>query len=121
MNKLFKPASLLLYLLTVLVFFVAGLLVAKITEAGKGQMLAGGAIVLFYGVVSSGLAFIASLFVARSAETRTVVKMNKILGAVFIVLAIVIAYNLSTRQKKEESNDPPPPKTTAPVDKGSIF
>ena len=121
MNKLFKPASLLLYLLAVMVFFIGGLFVAKLTGAGKGQMLAGGAIVLFYGIVAAGLAFITALFVARSASHESVVKINKILGAVVIVLAIIIAYNLSTRQKKQDSNDPLPPKTTAPVDTGRMF
>jgi hypothetical protein len=121
MNKLIKPASLLLYLLTIIVFFVGGLFVSKFLGAGKGQMLAGGAIVLFYGLVTAGLAFIASLFVVRSLSHLTVVKINKVLGAIFIILASVVAYKISTREKNDEPIDNPAPKPTAPVDKGMFF
>ena len=62
MKKLFKPASLLLYFLTILSFFLAGFLYAALTGAGKGQGLAGGAIVLGYGVLSAGVAFVISIF-----------------------------------------------------------
>ncbi len=92
MKKLVKPASLLFYILIVILFFFIGLYVAKLVDAGKGQMLAGGAIVLFYGLISAGLAFVLALFVAYAVKHSTLVRMNKIFGVLFFILVCIIAY-----------------------------
>lgn len=60
MNKLLKAASFLLYLLSVFVFFFAGMAYAGVSGAGQG--LAGGAVVFMH-VVAFGRA---ALFVRYS-------------------------------------------------------
>ncbi len=94
MNKLTKPAGLLLYLLTFVVFFFVGSSYVGISGIAKDQGLAGGAMVLFYGLVFAGLAFIASLFLCYYAPHKTIVIVNKILAIVFIIFTAVFIYKL---------------------------
>ena len=115
MKKLFKPASLLFYFFVVIVFFLTGLFFAKLVGAGKNQMLAGGAIVLFYGLVSAGIAFTIALFVAYTVKHNTLVLFNKVLGVIFIVLVSITAYKVVSREKKEDPVKDYPKKTTAPA------
>ena len=116
MKNLIKPASLLLYLLTVIVFFAGGLLFAIITDAAKNQGLAGGAIVLFYGVIAAFIAFVISIFVAHLARHKTVVIINRILGVICLVIASYFIYNHITKEKKESPiKKEYPKKPTAPA------
>jgi len=117
MKKLFKPASLLFYFLMVIVFFFIGLYLAKLVGAGKGQMLAGGAIVLFYGLVSAGIAFTLALFVAHGVKHSTLIKFNKVLGVLFFLIVSITAYKVITREKKEDPVKDHPKKTSAPAQK----
>ena len=66
MKNFFKPARLAFYLLMLVGFFFLGLYFAALIDAGKGQGLAGGAIVLGYGILFGGVAFLASFFYCRS-------------------------------------------------------
>ena len=59
--KIYRPAALLMYLEVFFSFFIGGLLYAAWIEAGKGQRLAAGAIVLSYGVGFAVIAFILSI------------------------------------------------------------
>jgi energy-coupling factor transporter transmembrane protein EcfT len=99
----------------VIVFFFVGLFFAKLVGAGKNQMLACGAIVLFYGLVSAGIAFTIALFITYTLKHHTLIKFNKVLGLLFIVLAFLIAYKVITREKKEEPVNNYPKKTSAPA------
>ncbi|MCB9266353.1 MAG: hypothetical protein H6558_15095, partial [Lewinellaceae bacterium] len=80
MKQLLKPASLLLYLLALLVFFIAGLFYAGLTGAGEGQGLAASAIVLGYGVVFGLFALVAALFFAGYTTQKNVVAANRLLA-----------------------------------------
>ena len=115
MKKLIKPASLLFYFLMVIVFFIIGLFLAKLVGAGKNQMLAGGAIVLFYGLVSAGITFFLALFIAYGVKHNLLVKFNKVLGVLFFLLVCITAYKVITREKKEDPVKNYPKKTTAPT------
>lgn len=121
MKKLLKPASLLFYLLMVIVFFFIGIYVAKIVGAGNNQMLAGGAIVFFYGLVSTGIAFILALFLAYTVEHPLLIKFNKGLGVLFFLLVCLTAYNFITREKKEDPQKDYPRKTSAPASNDIYF
>ena len=116
MKKLFKPACLLFYFLTVIVFFFIGLYVASLVGAGKNQMLAGGAIVLFYGLVSAGLSFVLALIVAYRVTLRSVITINKILGVLFLVFIGLTAYKIMDQEKNKKPAQTYPNRTTAPVD-----
>ncbi|MGB4838353.1 MAG: hypothetical protein WBP08_05095 [Saprospiraceae bacterium] len=115
MKRLITPASILFSFLMVIVFFLLGIYVSKLVGADKNQMLAGGAIVLFYGLVSSGIAFILSLFIAYKVNQNTLINFNKALGVLFFLLVSITAYNYITREKKEDPATGYPNKTTSPV------
>lgn len=100
MKKLIKPASLLLYLLSLLAFFFAGVYYAVITEAAKDQGLAGGAIVLGYGVMFGFFAFVIALFVAYYATHKTIVIANRILAIIVVIFITVSVYRHMTNQKE---------------------
>jgi prolipoprotein diacylglyceryltransferase len=101
MNKLFKPASLLMYLLIILVFFMAGMTIAGVTGVAEGQGPAGGAIVFMYGVFTSIISFIISLFVAYKAKINTIKKINKIFGILLLVAGSLFAYRIITLNKSK--------------------
>ena len=117
MKKLFTPKSLLLYVLTILVFLIGGSIVAALTGAGKNQGLAGGAIVLFYGVISAFIALIISLFIAYKANDKTIVAINKTLGVICLIIVSYIVYKQITVDDKKENpvKEVKPHKPTAPA------
>ncbi|NBC64057.1 MAG: hypothetical protein GVY07_00160 [Bacteroidetes bacterium] len=86
MKKLIKPASLLLYLLMILVFFFVGVYYAVITGAAEGQGLAAGAIVVGYGVFTGFLALLVSFFIAYYASAKVVVRFNQVLAIILLFL-----------------------------------
>ena len=115
MNKLIKPASLLLYLLVILVFFMVGMTIAGVSGVADGQGLAGGAILFFYGVITAIIAFILSLFIAHNAKIGTILKIDKILGIVFFLAACLFVYRAITINKNETPVKEIPTKITAPA------
>ncbi|MEM7186951.1 MAG: hypothetical protein AAF466_09855 [Bacteroidota bacterium] len=118
MKKLLKPASIAFYFLMLIVFFLVGVYVAGWLEAGKNQGLAGGAIVLGWGVLFGGIAFILSFFIARYASHKNVVRCNWILLVILIATYGVTHYGyLENKKQKEEdpveNNLKPKPTTPA--------
>ena len=123
MKKLFKPACLLLYLLTILTFFVFGLLYAGWIEAGKNQGLAGGAIVLGYGVLFAAVAFVLSIIVAYKVQLAGIKKLN-IVFTILLVSGILLVWHTSQERKKErsqESESLEQKKTTKPVNRSKLI
>ncbi|MCB0306679.1 MAG: hypothetical protein KDI38_23150, partial [Calditrichaeota bacterium] len=92
MKVYFKPSSILFYLLSALLFFLLGTVLAGIAGAGKGQGLAGGAIVLGYGVMAGCFALIAAIVTVGFVKESRVRSFNKILAAIFALLIIFIIY-----------------------------
>ncbi|KAA3618230.1 MAG: hypothetical protein DWP94_14645, partial [Flavobacterium sp.] len=84
MKKLLKPACIGFYFLMLLSFFIVGLFYAGAIDAGKNQGLAGGAIVVGYGVLFGGIAFVASFFIAYHLN----LKIIKIINWVLLVLIL---------------------------------
>lgn len=114
MKKLLKPSSIGFYILMLLVCFILGLYFAGDIDAGKNQGLAGGAIVVGYGVLFAGVGFIASFFIAYYVATKLLVKINVFL---LILLLAAIGYKYFEFQQrdklqKEESEKFDPPSTT---------
>lgn len=114
-HQMVKPYSLLFYLLGIIASFFIGLTYAGITDAGKNQGLAGGAIVLGYGVIAAGIGLIIALFVAYKANRKIIFRLN-------IILALCIAgfyayYHIKFLEKQKEQdkqNMEQPKKETAP-------
>ncbi len=103
LKNLIKPASLLLYLLSILTFMLLGMTYAGVSGAGEGQGLAGGAIVFGYGVMAAGVALIAALLLAYQARHRVIVVTNQILAGLFVVLLAVTLYRADARDKARTS------------------
>lgn len=108
-GKMLRPYSLLLYFLAIFVGFFLGVMYAGWIEAGKGQMLAAGAIVLGYGVVGAFIGFVTSLVVARwgsrevreQAGRRTIIGLN---GLLALLLAGFFIYFTVKYQRKHAAN-----------------
>ncbi|MDT0607426.1 DUF6077 domain-containing protein [Croceitalea rosinachiae] len=106
MKKLLKPACLLFNVLMFITFFFVGISYAGIIEAGKGQMLAGGAIVLGYGVIFAIVAFIASFFMTYRLRHQFIVMSNIVLTLVLLTFIVYFRYQYQERQelKKKENH-----------------
>jgi Ca2+/Na+ antiporter len=102
MKKLLKPACIGFYVLMLLSFFVLGLYFAAAIEAGKHQGLAGGAIVLGYGVLFGGIGFVASFFIAYFLELKIIKIINWILLLLLITLWSIKFFQFQQRDKIQE-------------------
>ena len=100
---MFKPRSFLLYILAILTSFFAGLIVAGLLEAGKHQGLAGGAIVLGYGVVGAGIGLVLALLTAWKANQKVVSRLNIVLG--LLVLACFVYFHLKYQERQQTRSE----------------
>lgn len=107
MKKLFKPACLLFSLLSLVVFFLIGMFYAGWIDAGKGQGLAGGAIVLGWGVVFALVAFVASFFITYHLVHKKIIVLNWVLFALLLAGYGISHYRYVQRQKLQEEDDFP--------------
>tara|TARA_R110002073_G_scaffold139232_2_gene289386 strand:+ start:171782 stop:172765 length:984 start_codon:yes stop_codon:yes gene_type:complete len=118
-KKLIKPYSLLLYLLAFIACFFIGIAYAGLVEAGKGQMLAGGAIVLGYGVIGAVVGFCLALVLASKAERKLILKINGLLAVIVLISFMYFALKYQKRQHDKEQQkieQPKPQKTTTPAE-----
>ena len=104
MRTIFKPYSLLSHLLSLILFFFIGLLFAKWTEAGKGQMLAAGAIVLSYGIVGGFSGLCLSVFVSSRWDKKNMIRLN-LINMILILGLWGYFYNAYQKRKKEKDED----------------
>ncbi len=86
MKNVFKPASLILYFLAFVVFTIGGMVFAARTGAAEGQGLAGGAIVLFNGLIGGLIGLFLSFFLARSENRSLVIRVNRVLFAMLVLI-----------------------------------
>ncbi|NJX14240.1 hypothetical protein [Tamlana crocina] len=75
-HKMLKGYSFLFYFLMLVFSFFVGLSYAGLVGAGKNQGLAGGAIVLGYGVVAMFLGLLVALLVAYKFQRKLVFRLN---------------------------------------------
>ncbi len=125
MSKLWKPASLLFNFLSLAVFFVAGMYFAGAINAGKDQGLAGGAIVLGWGVLFGAFAFVTSFFLTYHLLHRRIVRANWVLFTLMVLGYGITYYRFRERDRLQEERNrpyraPDSPTTTpqSPVDLG---
>ena len=120
-HQMLKPYSFLLYFLSILAFFFIGLTYAGIVEAGKNQGLAGGAIVLGYGVMGVFVGIVLALFIANKTNKKIIFRLNIILA--IIIVSFYVYYHLKYLEKQKskdlekQKNEQPkePTKPIAPV------
>lgn len=115
MKKGFKPASIVFYILMFVVFFFIGIYIAGFVGAGKNQMLAGGAIVVGWGVMFAAIAFLASFFIVYYLQHKSIVRLNWILFVSLLILYGITHYRYIKRQKDKEKIEQAPIKHTKPI------
>ena len=117
--KYFKLYNLLFYILSFVLFAFIGLLYATLVEAGRHQGLAGGAIVLGYGVISGGVALLAAIIAAGFLDRSRVILFNKILPFLIAIVLFALKIAVETRNAKRAQSDMPPVDIqTVPVSEG---
>jgi len=100
MKNILKLYSLLLHFLSLILFFFIGVSYAGLMEAGKGQMLAGGAIVLGYGVMGTFIGFCISLFITYKTNRKTIIRLNII--ATVLILGFWGYFYLKYQKRQQE-------------------
>ncbi|MEZ4847277.1 MAG: hypothetical protein R3B93_01315 [Bacteroidia bacterium] len=104
-KQMIKPYSLLLYLLAFLFFFFVGLSYAGLIEAGKGQMLAGGAIVLGYGVMGAFIGFCISLVVAYKVDRKWIIRLNAMMAVGLVAFWAFYAIRYQERKGERDAQN----------------
>lgn len=115
MKTFFKPSNILFYSLSTLMFFFLGMVIAGITGAGKGEGLAGGAIVLGYAMIAGFIAFIASIFSVKFLNETKILLLNKIFGVIVALFIAFFIYRYQTSQDSLDKSPSPKRETTSPV------
>ena len=90
MKKIFKPANLAFIVLIPVVFFVIGIYLAGLFNAGRGQGLAAGAIVLGWGFITGLIAFILSFIMVKIGTHKQIVRLN-----IILLFAAIILFGIS--------------------------
>lgn len=108
-----KPYSFLMYILAIIAFFFLGLMYAGMIDAGKGQMLAGGAIVFGYGVLGAFIGLILSLILAFKSSRSVILKLNIVLA--LVIIALFAYFRMKYQQRQEEKLKHELPKKEQPT------
>lgn len=104
-HQMLKPYSFLLYLLAFITSFFLGMSYAGILEAGKNQGLAGGAIVLGYGVIAAVIGLIIALIVASKANRKIIFRLNIILAICIVGFYVYFHIQYVERQRERNLED----------------
>ena len=94
---MFNATKIFFYFLSLVDFFIMGMILAALTNAGEGQGLAAGAIVLSYGVASGFIMFIISIIGARYLSEIKIKLFNKILLILLLIFVLLFIYRISTQ------------------------
>jgi hypothetical protein len=105
-HQMLKPYSFLLYGLVLISFFFVGVTYAGIVEAGKNQGLAGGAIVLGYGVMAACIGFLVSLFITYKTNRKIIFRINIILAMSIVGFWAFYHHKYLEKQKTKELENP---------------
>lgn len=117
MKKLLTLRNIAFYLLMFVFFTVIGILFAKLIEAGKDQMLAGGAIVLGYGIMFGGVAFLTAPFIAYRIEAKLIKRLNWGMLIVLLVGYLFLRFTSDTLNDNIDQEEyQPPSKPTSPAE-----
>lgn len=97
--------TILFYLLCILVGFFLGLFIAKMVDAGKDQMLAGGAIVLGYGIIGLGIGLVLAFLMTVIIRTKSshVILINKVLSASLLLLWLFFYLQYRNREAEKKA------------------
>ena len=108
-HSMVKFYSLLMYFLAIVTCFFIGIGYAGLVDAGKDQMLAGGAIVLGYGVIGAIIGFCISLIIAYKSNRKTIITINVVLALMIVAFWAYFFIKFKNRKNekiKEETERP---------------
>lgn len=88
-----------------LVFTILGMYIAGWFQAGKGQGLAAGPIIIGWGLLCGCVAFIASFFMARQLTQKTIIRLNLLLLVILLAAYSITQYRYSQRKKHQSDPD----------------
>ena len=100
MRKYFKLSSFLLYIISFLGMFLIGLIYVKLSGAAEGQGLAGGAIVLFNGLVFGVLGILLAVFAIYIFPRERIQWLIRILG-----ILVILAYGIAILSVRLNASD----------------
>lgn len=94
MSALFKRAAILFYFLVTFNALLLGMFYAGATDAGANQGLAGGAIVLEYGVIFGLVSLFIAPFIVYNFRRRNIIILNKIMVLILVLALGIIFYRI---------------------------
>ena len=103
-HNLAKGYSVLSYFVSLIGGFFCGLSVCALTGAAENQGLAGGAIVLFYGLIGSALALILAFFIAYKFGKKVIVGSMVFYGLAIIATILLLGANKQKRELERINN-----------------
>ena len=96
-----KLTTLLFYFLMFTNFLFIGMIIIAVLGFGESQGLAGGAIILFYGIISAVISLFVSFSLIKHLTSKSLKKVNRILLILFAIFLILFTYRLISLQKDD--------------------
>ncbi|GAA0877109.1 hypothetical protein GCM10009119_00770 [Algoriphagus jejuensis] len=115
MNRYFKGSGLAFYLLVILVTFILGTAVTGVSGVDDNQGLAGGAIILGYGLITAFGGFIIAIFIVSKASVSKLITANWIILSVIAVLMTFLILRAKFKTKEIKPDSTMPQKQTKPA------
>lgn len=102
MIKYFKPANLLFYLLTIIVFSILGSIVTSASGVADNQGLAAAAIVLGYGFITGFAMLCVAIIVVAYSSQKLILTLNRILAALCVIVVGIIIIRIVILNNREQ-------------------
>ena len=107
-----KLTNLLFYFLMFANSLVLGMVISAFMGMGDSQGLAGGAILLFHGIITGIISLFGSFFLTNHLKSKVVKKINNYLLVLFVLFLMIFAYRFYTIQNAAPENLDLKPKTS---------
>ncbi|MCW8849688.1 MAG: hypothetical protein OQJ81_06880 [Melioribacteraceae bacterium] len=93
--------NLVFYFLVLVNSFFLGMIISAVIGMGDSQGLAGGAIILFHGIITGFISLFVSFFLSKNLESKTLKKVNTILLVLFTIFILLFTYRLLSLKNEE--------------------
>ncbi len=99
-----KLTNLLFYFLVLANSLILGMIISALLGMGDSQGLAGGAIILFHGIITGIISLFVSFFLSKQLQSKTLKKINKYLLVLFALFLFVFTYRFLTLNEDIPNN-----------------
>jgi uncharacterized membrane protein len=110
-----KLTNLLFYFLVLTNSLVLGMIISALLGMGDSQGLAGGAIILFHGLIAGIISLFVSFFLSKHLDSKTIKKVNNYLLLLFALFLMIFAYRILTLQEDIPKNSDHKPTTKVAI------